>query len=110
MTHGAASLGAWWQECSRHMPWFLPATQLLPEACPQCGARFADVAQLVAHAESAHRVVSGAAVLQPGASARGDYRCARCGAAFDDPVHLVAHDERCRGHAGAVGGTTCSVS
>jgi len=68
------------------------ARRALREACPQCPARFADPAALVAHVLEAHE---GAREV-----------CPDCGARFGDPVALVAHFEAAHGRGRAA---TCSV-
>ncbi|KAL4445903.1 hypothetical protein ABPG77_009102 [Micractinium sp. CCAP 211/92] len=82
------------------------------EACPQCGARFATVQQLIAHAETAHASgwSSGAISMQQPAAGRsgaggGLERCPHCGRQFADPVELVAHVER--QHAAADSNSNC---
>jgi hypothetical protein len=63
------------------------AAAALPESCPLCAARFADVAALIAHAETAHAAASSIGTTQ------GRLRevCPACGARFADAVALVAH-------------------
>uniref|UniRef100_A0A1D2ACU5 Zinc finger AN1 and C2H2 domain-containing stress-associated protein 16 n=2 Tax=Auxenochlorella protothecoides TaxID=3075 RepID=A0A1D2ACU5_AUXPR len=58
------------------------------EECPACGDCFADVGQLIAHAEVAHRDswASGARLLREA--------CPLCELRFHDPVQLVEHVER----------------
>lgn len=82
------------------------------EACPKCGARFATVQQLIAHAETAHASgwSSGAISMQQPAAGRsgaggGLERCPHCGRQFADPVELVAHVER--QHAAADSNSNC---
>lgn len=82
------------------------------EACPQCGARFATVQQLIEHAETAHASgwSSGAISMQQSPAGRtgggaGLERCPHCGREFADPVELVAHVER--QHAAAGSTTNC---
>lgn len=80
------------------------------EACPQCGARFATVQQLIEHAETAHAGgwSSGAISMQQPAAGLGGgglERCPHCGRQFADPVELVAHVER--QHAAAGSSSNC---
>ncbi|GAB4816853.1 hypothetical protein N2152v2_003899 [Parachlorella kessleri] len=83
-----------------------------PEVCQQCGARFATVQQLIAHAEQAH--LGGGGPANPAASSQhwpgqaqqqqrqqrsggghGELeRCPHCGQQFADAVELVSHVER----------------
>eukprot|EP00887_Chlorella_sp_A99_P000849 scaffold5.g849.t1 len=84
------------------------------ERCPQCGARFGSVQELITHAEAAHangwasgQVAGGvarpsAAPPAPRAGPSGLERCPHCGMAFSDAVELVAHVER--QHAAQLGG------
>ena len=70
------------------------------ELCPQCGATFANVAQLIAHSERAHGPARPA-----GIGGGGGYRdvCPQCGKSFASPVALVEHVQRV--HEGAGGGS-----
>ena len=85
------------------------------EECPQCGARFASVQQLIEHAETAHAGgwSSGAVGMQHAAAAAGPAsggaleRCPHCSQQFSDPVELVAHVER--RHGAAAGGSNGSA-
>ena len=85
-----------------------PAAASTPaaEVCPQCGAGFASVQQLIAHAESAHAEGWASGQLapqqqqrqhqprQPQVGPSGLERCPHCGQTFGDAVELVAHVER----------------
>jgi hypothetical protein len=73
-----------------------------PEACPTCGARFADVAALIAHAEAAHGGGGGDARLREA--------CPACGARFADAVALVAHHNAAHGGRGATADASCALS
>ena len=66
----------------------------LPESCPSCSARFATVAELIAHAEQRH--AGGWASGPVGAPRQQQLpeRCPRCTARFADPASLIAHVER----------------
>jgi hypothetical protein len=72
-----------------------------PEACPTCGARFADVAELIAHAEAAHG---------GGGDARLREACPACGARFVDAVALVAHHNAAHGGRRAPADASCALS
>lgn len=86
-----------------------------PEVCAQCGARFADVAALIAHAEATHSSgwASGQIAQQRqqqgaggGGGGGGLERCPHCGRGFSDAVQLVAHVEQ--QHGG--GSSSCVLS
>jgi uncharacterized C2H2 Zn-finger protein len=89
-----------------------------PEECPQCGARFASVEQLIQHVEEWHPAggaTSGHAhhglqassqgfvgeqarrstTTTSGAGQQEVYRCPHCSMEFADAVQLVGHAERC---------------
>mmetsp|Transcript_16495 Transcript_16495/g.49121 ORF Transcript_16495/g.49121 Transcript_16495/m.49121 type:complete len:196 (+) Transcript_16495:994-1581(+) len=98
----------------------------LPEECPQCGARFADVDRLVRHVEEYHPSGAGVAAagtptsnpllaqahghagLGSGAGAHAgavgrveQFQCATCRMLFHEPVALVRHADHCARRAAA---------
>lgn len=57
------------------------------EECPQCRARFANVAQLIKHVETMHDTPNQEMLDE----------CPKCGRKFRDPIQLVNHVERDHG-------------
>lgn len=64
----------------------------MAEECPDCGAPFADPAELVAHVQKAHATERTTAGLRmnPYAAEPG-FPCSLCGARFATPQELAAH-------------------
>lgn len=85
------------------------------EQCPQCSARFDDIAQLIHHVDTVHlATAAGVGTSSSGGAARivtrlGDEGCPHCGASIDDPAQLVAHVQTCTRKAGGAK-DGCSVS
>lgn len=76
-----------------------PAAGAGADRCPQCGARFTDPVQLVAHVESAHSAGSGGGTVAQGAppAARSQQQrevCPVCGTSFPNVQAMIAHAER----------------
>jgi hypothetical protein len=67
----------------------------MSELCPDCGAAFADPAELVQHVKKAHFGGDDRASLamNPYSEAPG-YTCGYCGATFATPQALAEHDLR----------------
>eukprot|EP00775_Hariotina_reticulata_P001701 gene1701-biopygen3121 len=96
----------------------------LQEQCPQCGAGFESVVELIAHADAVHsatRMAHYQPQLTPVAAsvAVEQFSCPSCNAAFGDAVLLVAHHQQCRSRmhqqrqqnsGNQQGHTTCVVS
>ncbi|CAM6099747.1 unnamed protein product [Calypogeia fissa] len=76
------------------------------ELCPQCGATFNTVSELIQHAERIHttgqwRVASSQEQLDI---------CPKCGRGFDDAISLVNHVERDHGGTSSSNPENCSIS
>lgn len=69
----------------------------LLEVCEQCGARFANVMQLINHCDQVHAQSSGGPSRGPPAMQQGmrpeAYPCPSCSAVFPTAVQLVKHNE-----------------
>lgn len=76
------------------------------ELCPQCGAQFGSLSELIQHAERIHR--------------SGQWRvadsnqqldvCPQCGRGFSDPISLVNHVERDHGGTSSSNPEKCAIS
>jgi len=65
----------------------------MSEICPDCGATFADPAELVQHVNRAHSGGDAVAsmAMNPYSTTPG-FTCALCGATFATPQALAEHD------------------
>jgi uncharacterized C2H2 Zn-finger protein len=92
------------------------------EQCPQCGAGFGSVVELITHVDAMHSATQNVQ-HQPqltsvaAFASREQFECPSCNAAFEDAVLLVAHHQQCPSglHQQQRNGnhsphTTCTVS